>query len=77
MPMTCVRDLSASQRQVFDACHNGWVVGGEYRALLGDHERRFWADSPRLLFGEVDRWLSGHARRRAEERLLVKCARPA
>lgn len=71
--MTRIKDLSQSQRRVFDACRNGWFVGGEYRALFAGHERRFWADSPQLLFHDVNHWYSLHANKHAGAPLLVKC----
>ena len=50
--MTKIKDMSKRQRKVLDACHNGWFMSGEYRAMIDGHERRFWADSQRLLFTE-------------------------
>jgi hypothetical protein len=71
--MTRIKDLSRSQRRVFDACRNGWFMSGEYRALSGGGEQRFWADSPRLLFHDVDRWYTARTEGDECAHVLVKC----
>lgn len=75
--MTKVRNMDRRQRKVFDACRNGWFMSGEYRALFDGHERRFWADSPNILFKDVDRWFSTHEQHHEDSHLLVKCVRAA
>ena len=40
--MTKVKNMGRRQRKVREACHNGWFMSGEYRALFDNHERRFW-----------------------------------
>lgn len=72
-----IKNLSKKQRRVFDACHNGWFVGGQYRALIDGQEGNFWADSPRLLFRDVERWISDHDKDPAANHLLVKCVKAA
>ena len=52
-------------------------MSGEYRALFDGHERRFWADSPKMLFNDVDQWFSAHEQNHADSHLLVKCVRAA
>jgi hypothetical protein len=71
--MTRIKDMSRSQRKVLEACRNGWFMSGEYRALFDDHERRFCADSPKMLFHDVDRWYSLHTENHDEAPVLVKC----
>ncbi len=75
--MTKIKDMNRRQRKVLDACHNGWFMGGEYRALMDGHERSFWADSKQLLFKDVDQWFSSHEQNHADSPLLVKCVRAA
>ena len=65
-------DMSDSQRKVYDACRNGWFVGGEYRAMFDGHERRFFADSIGWLYKEVNQWFEGHSARHANAALVVK-----
>lgn len=71
--MTKIKEMSKRERKVLDACHNGWFMSGEYRALVDGHERRFWADSQKLLFKDVDEWFSSHEQNHADSHLLVKC----
>lgn len=75
--MIGIKNLSKAQRRVFDACHNGWFVGGQYRAFIDGQEGNFWADSPRLLFRDVDQWISDHDKDPAASHLLVKCVKAA
>lgn len=75
--MTKIKDMNRRQRKVLDACHNGWFMGGEYRALMDGHEHSFWADSKQLLFKDVDQWFSSHEQNHADSPLLVKCVRAA
>ena len=49
-----IKNLNENQRKVYEACRNGWLVGGEYRAKFDNHEKDFFADSPSWLFREVD-----------------------
>ena len=49
-----IKNLNDKQRKVYEACRNGWLVGGEYRAKFDNHEKDFFADSPSWLFREVD-----------------------
>lgn len=65
-------DMSDSQRKVYDACRNGWFVGGEYRAMFDGHERRFFADSIGWLYKEVNQWFESHSARHANAALVVK-----
>lgn len=67
-----VQNMSDIQRKVYEACRNGWFLGGEYRAKFDNHERKFFADSPRWLFHEVGDWLESHAEHHANANLLVK-----
>ena len=64
--MTKIKDMSKRERKVLDACHNGWFMSGEYRAIMDGHERSFNADSKRLLFKDVEQ-------NHADSPLLVKC----
>lgn len=75
--MTKVKNMGRRQRKVREACHNGWFMSGEYRALFDGHERRFWADSPSILFNDVDQWFSAHEQNHVDSHLLVKCVRAA
>ena len=65
-------DMSDSQRKVYDACRNGWFVGGEYRAMFDGHERRFFADSIGWLYNEVNQWFESHSAHHANAALVVK-----
>lgn len=71
------KNMSPRQLKVLDACRNGWFMSGLYKAIFDGHEHSFWADSPRILFRDVDRWFGGHERHHAESHLLVKCVRAA
>ncbi len=72
-----VKDMNSRQRKVYDACSNGWFMSGQYRARFDEHERTFWADSPRLLYRDVDQWYSDHEANHAESHLLVTCVKAA
>ena len=63
--MTKIKDMSKRERKVLDACHNGWFMSGEYRAIMDGHERSFNADS--------NEWFSSHEQNHADSPLLVKC----
>ena len=67
------KDLNERQRKVLTACRNGWFMSGTYRALFDEHERRFEADSPTILYRAVDEWYSAHEENHADSHLLVKC----
>ena len=64
--------LNDSQRKVYNACRNGWLVGGNYRAIFDNHEREFFADSPTWLFREVHEWFASHAMNHADAGIVVK-----
>ena len=66
-------EMSERERKVFDACYNGWFMGGHYTAKFEGHERDFWADSLRILWNQVDRWFASHEEHHADDHLLVKC----
>ena len=72
-----IKNLSRLQKKVLDACMDGWFMSGEYRALFDGHERRFWADSPKMLYNDVDQWFSAHEQNHADSHLLVNCVRAA
>ena len=72
-----IKEMNKRERKVLDACHNGWFMSGEYRALMDGHERRFWADSKDILFKDVDEWFSSHEQNHEDSFLLVKCERAA
>jgi hypothetical protein len=59
--------------KVCESVRNGWYMSGLYRALVDEHERYFEADSPGILFNEVDGWFLSHERNHADSHLLVKC----
>ena len=61
-----IKNLNDKQRKVYEACRNGWFVGGEYRAKFDNHEKRFFADSPSWLFREVDDWFASQESQRLE-----------
>ncbi|WP_321971558.1 hypothetical protein [Paratractidigestivibacter sp.] len=67
------KNLNESQRKVYDACCNGWFIGGEYRAMFDNHERRFYADSVRWLYDEVNDWFESHSDRHAGSPIVVQC----
>ena len=67
-----VKNLNDSQRKVYDACRNGWFIGGAYRATIDNHEHHFYADSLSWLFRDVNDWFESHAAHHANSSLLVK-----
>lgn len=69
-----IKDMEPMERKVYEACRNGWFVGGEYSASFGGHRRRFFADSPRWLHREVAQWIQSHAEHHADEHVLIKFA---
>lgn len=71
--MLSIKDMNGRERKIYDSIYNGWYMGGKYRALLDGHERFFWADSPGILFKDLERWYASHERSHADPRLLVKC----
>lgn len=71
--MIKVSTMGAKERRIFDACNNGWYMGGKYRALFDNHERMFYADSLDLLFHAVENWYLSHEENHAGAHLLVKC----
>ena len=71
--MLKLKEMNDRQRKVFDSVHNGWFMGGKYRALLDDQERMVWADSLAILFNDVDKWVASNEEFHEESRLLVKC----
>ena len=72
LTMLKLKDMNDRQRRVFESVNNGWFMGGKYRALLDDQERMFWADSPAILFNDVDKWVASQEELQ-DSRLLVKC----
>ena len=66
-----IKNLNDKQRKVYEACRNGWLVGGEYRAKFDNHDKRFFADSPSWLFREVDAWFASHAKNHGDSSILV------
>ena len=66
-----IKNLNDKQRKVYEACRNGWLVGGEYRAKFDNHESDFFADSPSWLFREVDDWFASHAKNHSDSSILV------
>ena len=72
-----VKNLNKRQRKVLNACFDGWFMSGEYRAIFDDHERHFSADSPVILFKDVDRWYASHEANHGDSHLLVKCVKAA
>ena len=66
-------ELTDQQKRVYDACTNGWYMGGKYHASFDHHERTFYADSVNLLFREVEKWFAAHQENHANAHLLVKC----
>lgn len=75
--MTLVKDMNVLQRKVLDACFNGWYMSGEYAAMFDGHRRIFFADSPRLLYKDVEEWFERHAAHHADAPLVVKCTKVA
>ena len=65
-------NLNDSQRKVYDACRNGWFVGGDYRAIIDNHERHFFADSIGWLYQEVNEWFESHSESHGDSALVVK-----
>lgn len=68
------KQLDGRQRKVYDACHDGWYMGGRYTAKFDDHARSFDADSVGVLYREVEPWFASHAEHHGDARVLVKCA---
>lgn len=66
--------LDRRQRRVYDACHDGWYMGGRYTAKFDNHARTFTADSVGSLYREVERWFQTHEEHHGNARMLVKCA---
>lgn len=67
-----LKNLDDSQRKVYNACRNGWLVGGTYRAIFDNHEHEFFADSPAWLFREVFGWFDSHALHHGDAGIVVK-----
>ena len=72
--MTQVKDMGRLERKVFESCYNGWYLSGQYRAVFFGHERRFEADTIRLLAKDVQEWFESHAENHGNDILLVKYA---
>lgn len=73
--MTLIKDMTRRERRVYNACANGWFMSGLYSAEFDEHRREFWADSPRILYGQVNHWYDKHRENHANSNLLVKCLR--
>lgn len=71
------KDLNTRQRKVLQACRDGWFMSGVYRARFDNHERRFEADSPTILYRAVDDWYASHQENHADAHLLVTCEKAA
>lgn len=71
--MKTIKDMNVRERKVLNSIYNGWFMSGTYRALLDNHSRVFEADSPGMLFKEVDKWFASHEANHTESHLLVKC----
>lgn len=73
---TNIKSLNKCQRKVLNACYDGWWMSGVYTAQFANHRRTFEADSPTILFADVNRWFESHAKNHANDRVLVRCVRP-
>ncbi|MBE6479454.1 MAG: hypothetical protein IJI88_00310 [Atopobiaceae bacterium] len=71
--MVKIRDLNQRQRRIYSACLNGWYLSGRYTASFDNHRRSFRADSPSILFRDVEAWYDSHRENHPEAHLLVKC----
>ncbi|MDD5800595.1 MAG: hypothetical protein PUD09_08165 [Coriobacteriales bacterium] len=71
--MTKYNEMNATQRNVYDACCNGWFMGGRYRAHLNGSQHDFFADTAHILAREVEPWYAKHQERHAGGNLVVKC----
>lgn len=74
--MIAYTNLNRDERKVYDACDDGWYMGGRYKAKFDDHERTFHADTKWLLFDGVAEWFFSHADHHGDSPLLVKCVKP-
>lgn len=66
-------ELNVRQKRVYDACNDGWYLGGKYQASFDNHSRTFYADSLSLLFRDVDSWFRSHELHHGDAHILVKC----
>lgn len=66
-------ELKPAQKRIYDACSNGWYMGGKYRALLDGHQHDFFADTKSILAREIEPWYAGHQEHHGQAPLLVKC----
>lgn len=71
--MVKIRELDARQRRIYDSCLDGWFMSGVYHASFDDHRRTFRADSPSILFHDIEAWYDSHREHHENARLLVKC----
>lgn len=71
--MTKYNEMTPAQKHLVDACYNGWYMGGRYRALLGGHQREFFADTVPSLAREIAPWYAKHEQHHSGSPLLVKC----
>lgn len=66
-------EMTATQKGIYDACHNGWFMGGRYRAHLDGCQHDFFADTAGILAREVEPWYNKHLAHHAGSNLVVKC----
>lgn len=71
--MTKYSEMNPTQKRIYNACHNGWFMGGHYRALFDDHQRDFYADSAAILAHEIEPWYAKHEQHHVNAPILVKC----
>lgn len=71
--MTKYNEMTPAQKRIYQACTNGWFMGGRYRALLDGHQRDFCADTARILTREIEPWYAKHMQHHGNSPLLVKC----
>lgn len=66
-------EMNPTQKRIYNACQNGWFMGGRYRALFGGHQHDFYADSKSILAREIEPWFARHSEHHSGSPLLVKC----
>jgi hypothetical protein len=71
--MKSVKYMNRRELKVCKSVYNGWFMSGKYSVKVGNHERYFEADSPGILFKEIDRWFVRHERNHMDSHMLVKC----
>ena len=71
--MKSIKNMCSRELKVCKSVYDGWFMSGKYCVKFDNHERYFEADSPGILFKEIDRWFEHHERNHMDSHMLVKC----